>query len=489
MTTFRTQGPPWYISPSREEMTEMAGKTELRAFSPSLVEDLANIAAGGEVCPPSTYAAEVRQMVEARVGEEVEQIALPQPGPRPGGPPRPGYPLPGSRPSPQRPGSLPQRSPDQEREVLEKKVASAMRYHQAVCDFLQTVDLSKFPGSPLEQAMSLLKLLANQQGGQPGAGDGALPIFSNQSPEKTAEKLNDLMDEVESLTSEELDMLDPEGKNHQAEDSEESPEGDGQRSGHQGLNKLKVAEDLLADGERKRIILEVSRTLDQLTKLKVRRQVKPQPDPWGDETRQRPMKSLDELSRIPKSAWALRQQNPTYFWYRAATRQLSVRERVTRTEKKQAIFILIDGSGSMRGSKHHKATGVVMNRLKAVVDGDAEVWVSVFDTKLSAVHHAGTPEEAKTLMKEFMKGNFTGGGTDIAAAVKSAHDAIEKMITDGAALYRPQIVVLTDEDTSIARTNQSQIPGTVVHGFAIERKNKSLVEFARSTGGVGVEDF
>ena len=50
-------------------------------------------------------------------------------------------------------------------------------------------------------------------------------------------------------------------------------------------------------------------------------------------------------------------------------------------------------------------------------------------------------------------------------------------------------VVLTDEDTSISGLKKSEILGTRVHGFAMEVKNESLVRFARSTGGVGVDKF
>jgi uncharacterized protein with von Willebrand factor type A (vWA) domain len=200
---------------------------------------------------------------------------------------------------------------------------------------------------------------------------------------------------------------------------------------------------------------------------------------------------MSELPRIPKSAWALRQQNPTHFLYKVASRQLQVRERVTRVVRKQAIFILLDGSGSMKGRKHWKASGVVMNRLKAVISGDAEVWISVFDTTFDPkkVLHAGTPAEARIAIKKFASGNFTGGGTDITASTKAAHGFIEEKIRAGEALYRPEVVVLTDEDTSVSGLKKSDIPGTRVHGFAMEVENKSLVDFARSTGGVGIDKF
>ncbi len=456
--TFRTVPPATYIPPNAEEMREVAAKVGLKGFSRDLVADLCNLAAGGAIQPPSAYRATVRRQVEEKLpaaDSDGEWVV-------------------GNNYTKDR------------QKAVNHHLEKAMRYHQNVCDFLQTVDLGAFPGgTPLEQAMSLLKLLSKQQGGN-GGGEGGepLPIFQDSDrPEGVAEKLQETMELAESLDEVEQEMLDPDG-NWDGDEAER----DGQESGSSGLQALKVAEDLV-DGSDKRAMLEISRHLDKFTKLQVRRQKLVKPDPAGDEIRSRPIKHLGELAKVSPSSWATRQEQPTYFLYQAVTGQLPVRERVTRQDKKQAIFILVDGSGSMSGRKHHKATGVVMNRLKAVVAGDAEVWVSVFDTEMSEPSHAANAEEAKELIKKFRAGNFRGGGTDIKAAVKAAHAFIEEKMKAGEALWRPEVVVLTDEDSSTQGLRKSEIKGTRVHGFAIECKNNPLVAFAKSTGGVGIENF
>lgn len=468
--TFRTSPPATYIPPSREEMGAAAKAIGLAGFAPDLVADICNLGTGGAVNPPSRY----RDAVWAR-----EEQKLPAPDHR------------GEwTASVLRDGQKVTFRTSDRAEAVGARAGEAMRYHQNVCDFLQAIDLGKFPGSsPLEQAMACLKLLSKQKGGEASGDEGGepLPIFTeNSSPEGVAKSLHEAMDMAESLSEEELDLVDPDGENHEVE---KIPEGDGSpEGGSKGLKALKIAEDL-APGSDKRVMLDISRKLDQFTKLQARRQVRQEQDPAGEEIRQRPIRHLGELHRVAPSAWATRQENPGYFLYQAVSGQLPVRERVTRVERKQAIFILIDGSGSMRGRKHWKATGVVMNRLKAVISGDAEVFVSVFDTTMGRVEHASTPEEARELVKKFAKGNFTGGGTDIAGAVRAAHVFIEKVIAEGAALYRPEVIVLTDEDSSITGLKRSEIPGTTVHGFAMEVANPSLVAFARSTGGVGVDRF
>ena len=467
--TFRTTPPATYISPSGEEMREVAQKVGLGSFSRDLVADLCNLAAGGRINPPSAYRSTMMRKVEESL-------------------PAPDSDGDWEIPKKVRAAFGGKNYTKNRAEAIAARTEEMMRYHQNVCDFLQTVNLAKFPGtSPLEQAMSLLKLLSKQQGGQ-GGGEGGepLPIFTdNDRPEGVAEALHETMDMVDSLSEEEQDMLDPDGQNHEVQ---ESPEGDGTRSGHQSLNRLAVAEDIVP-GSDKRVMLDISRTLDQFTKLQLRKQEKLEQDPAGEEVRQRPIKHLGELQRVAKTAWATRQQSPSYFLYQAVSGQLPVRERVTRIVRKQAVFILVDGSGSMSGTKHWKATGVVMNRLKAVQAGDAEVFVSVFDTALGRVERATNAVEARQLVKKFAAGNFTGGGTDIAASVRAAHAYIEKAIAEGQALYRPEVVVLTDEDTSVAALKKAEIPGTRVHGFAMEVANKSLVDFARSTGGVGLDKF
>ncbi len=465
--TFRTSPPAAYIPPSKEEMKEMAGRIGLKGFAPDLVADLTNLAAGGRVNPPSSYRDEVTRRIE-------EQLPAPD-----------SY---GNWQIPTKVRGLfgDETCTTNRAEAVTAHAENSMRYHQNVCDFLQTVDLSKFPGaSPLEQAMGLLKLLSQQKGGQGAASEGGgepLPIFAeSERTEGVAESLHEIMDMVESLSKEELDMMDPDGANHEIET-------DGQSSGHQQLNKLQVAEDLVAGCDR-RVMLDISRQMDQFTPFQTRKQKKQEVNLAGEETRRRPIKHMGELNRVSHTDWATRQQNHTLFLYQAVSGQLQVRERVTTVEKRQAIFILLDGSGSMKGKRHWKASGVVMNRLKAVLTGDAEVWISVFDTSLGKVMHAATPAEARELIKKFAASNFTGGGTDIPASVRAAHKFMDEKIKAGEALYRPEIVLLTDDDKSVSSLKKSEIPGTRVHGFAMEVANKSLVEFARSTGGVGIDRF
>lgn len=449
--SFRTSTPPTYLLPTREEMREAADRAGLNSFSRDLVTDLINLAAGGEINPPSSYRGQVLREVEQK---------LPAPDSdgewklRKGG----GY-------------------TSSRQEAIMDRLDGAMRYHQNVADFLATIDLGQFPGqTPLQQAMSLLKLLSKKSGGAGGEDGEPLPIFTEGDGDAVAKELHDAMDQVESLDQAEKELLDPDGQ--------------GQKGDNKELSKLKVAEDFVSKKKGYSKILEVSRHLDTLSKLRVRRKSEPEVDPDGDEVRSRPIKGLSELARVNKTAWATKTRSSAYFLYQAVSGQLTVRERIRRSEQKQVLFILLDGSGSMDdGQRHYKATGVVMNRLRAVLSGDAEVHLAVFDDRMYEVRSARTSTEAKALMESVLQQNYSGGGTNIAGAIRSAEEWIEKEMEGRDDLYRPEIVVLTDDDTSISSLSIAELHGTKVHGFAMEESNQSLVDFCKSTGGIGIDNM
>ena len=444
MATFRTRSPRTYLSPSREEMRDAAERTGVRKFSANLVEDFCNLATGGEILPPSEWREQVRREAEEKLPKtdsDGEWRLL-------GG----GY-------------------TSNRQKALADQVERGMHYQQAVCDFLQTVELDKFPGSsPLEQAMNLLKLLTTQQGGEAGGDEENLPIFQEGNPEQTGERLNNIMDDVESLTDEEQELLDPDGD-----------AGSGKKDrGDDGLSKMRLAQDM-AKG--KDLWLKVSRQLDKLARMRVARSVKVLPDPEGDDVRVRPIAHLGEVGRMQKSEWAY---PSAYRTYRLVTRSAMVRERVRREEKQQLLYMIIDCSGSMeRGQRIAKAGGVLMNRLKAVVVGEAQMFVRFFDSRCYEEHFASSPAEAKDLTRRFEEHNFSGGSTNISSCVKEAQTRIEEIVAEGK-LSRPELVVVSDGDDSISITAQD-LGDTKLHAFVVEGSNPALTDLAVQTGGVGID--
>lgn len=451
MSTLRTTPPPTYISPSQEEMKAAAQQAGVRRFAPQLVEDIANLAAGGSIKPPSTYRPTVDRWAEDNLpaADSDGEWSLSKGG-----------------------------YTKNRFEAIRDRAEGRMRYHQNVCDFLNTLDVDGLPGAtPVDKAMSLLKLLATQQGGENTGGDGqaeVLPIFQdNDNPEGVAAKLNEAVDTVDSLDEDEKALI----------DDEATSESDGSEDGDDPTQARKLAEDMLK-GKGK--MIEIARHLDQLSRMQVRRQRKVEPDLEGEEVRFRPMKHLGEIGRIPQAEWALPRP---YRMYRHITGQTPVRERCTRIERKQLLYIIIDCSGSMgSGQRIYKAGGILMNRLKAVIEGEAELYVRLFDSDLKQEHHAATPQEAREVMKYFTERNFSGGSTDIPGCAKAAQKRIDEIIAEGAH-YRPELVVITDGDDDTTSLSAHDFPGTKLHAFVVECRNQHLTKLAERTGGVGVENM
>ncbi len=447
--TFRTVPPSHYISPSKEEMREVAEKIGLSRFSPDLATDIANIAAGGKILPPSAYKEQVKKNVEEKW------------------------------PTPDRSGNWQTKkgSTNSKAAKLAEETEKAVKYHQNVCDFLQTVEVGSLPGStPLEQAMNCLKLLSNMEGGSGDGSGESLPIFAEKA-EQAGKKVNQILDQVESLTQDEKELLDP--------DSDENSDS-GKDNADDDQQKMSLAEDMLNG---KDIMLSISRNLDKLTKMQVRKLKKQEADPAGDEIRKRPIRHMGELNKIEKSYWAVRQQSKSYFDYLAVTGGIPVRERVITIEKRQLLYVMIDCSGSMgEGKRIFKAGGILMNRLKAVIAGEAELYVRLFDTSLKTEYHAGTPTEAKELIKHFTEKNYSGGSTDISGCARSAQERINEIIADGAT-YKPELVIITDGDDKIDLKATKDFAGTKMHAFVVDTTNNALCEVAKATGGVGINNL
>lgn len=448
----RTTTPLTYILPSREEMKATAERAGVRRFAPELVQDIANLAAGGQINPPSAYRPIVEKWAE-------ENLAAPDSNGR---------------------WYINGQYTRDRAAAIRDSADKRMKYHQNVSDFLNSLDIDGLPGhTPVDKAMSLLKLLATQQGGENSGGDGqaeTLPIFSdNDNPEGTAAKLNEAVDTVESLTDDEKELI--------SDDNLSDGDGSDGNEGTDPSQARQLAEDMLKGKE---VMLEISRHLDKLTRMQVRKQKKVEPDPEGEEVRFRPMKHLGEIGRIPQAEWALPR---TYRMYRHITGQTPVRERCTRIEKKQLLYIIVDCSGSMgSGQRIYKAGGILMNRLKAVIAGEAELYIRMFDTSLKKEYHAATPEEAREVMKQFTERNYSGGGTDISGCSKAAQKRIDEIIAEGAT-YRPELVVITDGDDDTSDLSLSDFPGTKLHAFVVECKNQHLTKLAERSGGVGVENM
>ena len=461
----RTECPENYLSPIQYEMDLMAKRIGINFYSPLLVTDLSHVAAGGVVLPEDIWIPQLRDVVDQTLeppNEKGEWITS--------------Y-------------NSASETTNYREKVIDLRTRIFTKYHNRICEFMAAIEFDKIPGrSPLEKAMNVLKLLTQEQGGEPKE-EGHTPykIFGEPEGEDgdgdteaqdgvdVAEAIHAKLDSADEIDNIESELL-----------SQDTDKKGGEQAGvgtASDLKRMALATDMESD---KKIWLDVSRDLETNVKMEVSKSVKFVPDMHGNEVRVRPIANFGELPKVQASEYALPRN---YRMYRAVSKVSPIRERVSRETKQQLLYMIIDSSGSMGsmgGDRIAKAGGVLMNRLKAVIKGDANVLIRFFDDRLFKEHVADTPEKAKKLMKQFEKHNFSGGGTDIAGCAKKAQKRIEKLLEKNKVLTRPELVIVTDGIDTVSALNKDDFMPTRVHAFIVDGNNKELIDFAKSTGGVGV---
>jgi len=169
--------------------------------------------------------------------------------------------------------------------------------------------------------------------------------------------------------------------------------------------------------------------------------------PSGDEVQYRRMKSLGELPEIRSSSFAYMKRQPTLFKHKLIQRDFQVRERGIMRDRQQLLYVLVDSSGSMNGSRRIMAAGALMNRIKSVVKGDAKLWFAMFDDDIGVEHQVHTVEEAKGAAIKLARGEFSsGGGTCIDRALSKCIKRINKKLATEETLIRPEILLVSDGD-------------------------------------------
>jgi len=458
----RTKPSQRYISPTDTDITSAAKLVGLRRFSPMFVRDIANIASGGEVLPPSAYRETVRKQAEDRVGNPSTSHNASY-----------NYSYRSKR------GAIIRDDYPDRKAAIDAQFDSDMRYHDKVCDFLRDIDLSEAPGrTPLGQAVSLLRIMSQMEGGTGDPNDSdTIPVIADDitTTRDVSNQLKERIELVQSLDNAEKHLLGMEDKKE--DDEQESPHlSTGDLKKIASITNLKPGQDQ---------VLEVARNLETLSQMDVRKRTHLEHDVEGDDIRVREIRGFDELNSLRAEEYALPED---YRLMRIATRATSIRERAKRIDNKQLLYMIVDASGSMDNPKRiNKACGIVMNRLKAVVNEDAELYLAFFSRVLYDEHSAKNPSEARALMEIVEQKHFDGIGTAIAKCARLAAKRIEKMMEEDKSLTRPELAIVTDGEDSCDSMKREDFGKTVVHAFIVDSTNQYLAEFARSTGGSAID--
>jgi Mg-chelatase subunit ChlD len=447
MNTFRTAPAASFVTPSKEEIERATERINLESFDVKLIQDFANLAAGGNSCLPSHFRQKVGNEARANV------------------------------PPPDSDGEWRLASGDYTKKrdtYIRDRVNTQMSYHSRVSEFMRSVNTELVPGeTPLEKGINFARVLARLPEAELLSDpiDGNIfGVFSRDDGcRRAALRLNRIFKKAQELDRDAADLLDPEN-NHP------STLGDEER--------IKLAEEM---AEGKDVILEISQKLKTLKKLKAKRPRRLAPDVEGDNSQHRQIRSMNEIGRLVTSEWA---NAPLYRRYRIATKSAQVRERTSSAIFKQLLYLLLDVSGSMdSGQRVYKMSGVVMNRLQAVLDDQAELFVRMFDVSLHKKRfHITNREEAQELMSWLQRCKYDGKKTDIDLALDGAVEDITQLLTENPKLERPEIAIVTDGDDTVC-TTVKDLGRNTLHSFVVECENEKLGRLAVTSGGVALQNI
>lgn len=366
------------------------------------------------------------------------------------------------------------------------------------------------PGnSPMQQAVNLLKLISEQKNMNKDSGDTPEDsILNSMISPKSMSKAKSALAEAKSMSQQERDMIEKlaelKDKRENEIDLEAEPpgppeEGDetpglggkaisaGTATGHTATGQSILNTAIRLSDKQLGSAIKISRKLKSVSKLRVAKLTKFEPDVQADEIKDRLMKSYSELGKIKASQFASMVTTPGIFRYRSATNQYMVRERGKYTEKKQLLYILIDCSGSMvedNGSRISLAAGVLINRLMAVADGDAVLYWRFFDTKSYDVKYIENKEDAYASISTVLnEENFNGGGTNFDVALTDAVEHIMSM-KDTVTFTKPEIMLVTDGACN-SQFTYSDLKGVRLHTAFVSHDVSPHIEgLTKEAGGV-----
>jgi len=169
---------------------------------------------------------------------------------------------------------------------------------------------------------------------------------------------------------------------------------------------------------------------------------------------------------------------PTYK-YKLASKQLNV--RVRKQANVQSLFLLIDDSGSMDcDDKNNMLQALLVNRLQAVADGKAVLYIATFVGDMSD-KIITVDSKAKAIKYANWFPNLNGGNTNVRQAVKSACKIIQSGKINGQPIKgeNPEIVVINDGDDYV----DDFTPSIKTHGIILGQDNDGMKQMINKSGG------
>ncbi|MEN6635520.1 MAG: vWA domain-containing protein [Clostridiaceae bacterium] len=469
---------PGYLPPSDRDIQTAADQAGLKIKAPEFIRDVCNLRAGGEF----VSAEQLQRNIDADLGR---------------------YPIVCESKKFKRTDITTRNVYGTYREARaafdqdRKQVATQIR---STVESMNALDIPG--GSPMTQAVQMLRLLAEQQNQNQDQGDRSensllKELLSKQNLDKAKENI----EQARQLTDKEKDLLQKVAALQKKAQNGESPPPpqDGSSAGTygKGMSDCSVtgptaaatqlmSNAILISDKQLGEVIRISRKLKAISKLRTAKVTQFVPDVEGDQVRNRQMQNFNEITRMKSTQFSQMTSMPKIFNYRAVTQQHMIRERGKFVEKKQLLYVLVDCSGSMRedsGRRINLAAGILVNRLMAVADGDAEVFWRFFDTVSHEVTFVKNPVEAhESITKVLQTEQYDGGGTNFDVAISDAVQHIESL-RETMEFAKPEIFMVTDGSCSCNLTVKD-MKGIKLHSAIVADENsRQLQALTENTGG------
>lgn len=182
------------------------------------------------------------------------------------------------------------------------------------------------------------------------------------------------------------------------------------------------------------------------------------------------IKNIDTPMEILKTVPTQYAYDDDIFMQKLVKKELLIRDYQARRLKKQALYLLIDVSGSMGGMRNVYACGVALAFMRQAVDEGSTYYLRFFDDRPHGLEMVTNQEEAKKMYNRLLRQPFSGGGTSISRAIEVAVDDITKAPEK---FEKAEIMLISDGEDSVYLSKDS-LRGIKLHSTIIENQNNTL---------------
>jgi len=191
------------------------------------------------------------------------------------------------------------------------------------------------------------------------------------------------------------------------------------------------------------------------------------------------IKNIDRYQELLKTIPTQYAFDDDIFMQKLLKKELLVRDYQSRRLKKQALYLLIDVSGSMEGNGKRKsiyASGVALAFVRQAISEGSVYFLRFFDDTPHELHRITTKKEAEKMTDILVKKPYSGGGTRIDSAIKQA---VKDIVKDPVKFEKAEIMIITD-GYDVVRTTKGELKKIKVHSTIIDGENDGLEAISKT---------